>query len=793
MKNYLYKGWVKIVAMVLCSASAVAALALLVLLIFLGKNGYYFGGDKDMRDSLYHSTGDAYSAQLLDNAQIIGGSASKNNMLNLTGNTGAAISAQVADMPQDPYAMFADSKRFKYGVVRCRGSVEDVDLSDEKNWIYKSPGFDGEYSYFFEGMDGGNYRYDVSSAFKAALYGAYCDSYSQYVHSSSELYSDFVNEVIDKSHKLGYDSKCMCDFYVYTDRKIDKNFLFIVPRDENLLLWCESIQLPDDKEIADGAEVYLGFTTTEGDYTREYIYGSENTESITKGTINLIREVSGGVVGTEEDETPYSLYYDFYEDHGADNIYVLYDLVESDGETVTSDGLMTASQRLDAGFYEADILIDRLLGLAKNAIALLVISFIIALALFIYLCIACGRRADGSVGVLRKIDHLPIEIYTAGVCIIGMAGMAIIVTAGEDAFEYYPAGFAITGCGFIAAALAFMSLAWLLSVIARCKAKSFKKTTLIYYIYNWVKKTVIGPMGNMSENWTPAVRAMIIAAVYVVAQIIIMLWTYDRSRPVLGTFLLIVLGGAAGFGLLKLAERLTRVSDAALDRAMKSEHLKTELITNVSHDIKTPLTSIISYVDLLQKENIEGEKAKEYLEVLARQSGKLKRLIEDLIEASKASSGNLEINLDSCDASVLLSQVVGEFSEKLENAGVDVVVNDQNAGASIMADGRYLYRIFDNLMNNISKYALSGTRAYVDMEQIDGKLCITFKNISKAQLNISADELMERFVRGDRSRNTEGNGLGLSIAKSLTTAMGGDMDIHIDGDLFKVTVQFPVA
>ena len=297
-------------------------------------------------------------------------------------------------------------------------------------------------------------------------------------------------------------------------------------------------------------------------------------------------------------------------------------------------------------------------------------------------------------------------------------------------------------------------------------------------------------MGNMSENWTPAVWAMIIAAVYVVVQIIIMLWAYNWSKPGTGTFLLIVLGAAAGFGLLKLAERLTKVSDAALDRAMKSERMKTELITNVSHDIKTPLTSIINYVDLLQKEDIENDKAKEYMEVLSRQSARLKKLIEDLIEASKAQSGNLEVHMAQCDVGVLLAQVVGEYEEKCEKAGIDIVVDKPELATLIMADGRYLFRVFDNMLNNIVKYAMPGTRAYIDLRSEGTKTQIIFKNISRSQLNITSDELMERFVRGDAARNSEGNGLGLSIARSLTELMNGRMDLTVDGDLFKVTLTF---
>ncbi|MCQ2452734.1 MAG: ATP-binding protein [Oscillospiraceae bacterium] len=231
----------------------------------------------------------------------------------------------------------------------------------------------------------------------------------------------------------------------------------------------------------------------------------------------------------------------------------------------------------------------------------------------------------------------------------------------------------------------------------------------------------------------------------------------------------------------------------AVDQRLKSERMKTELITNVSHDIKTPLTSIINYAGLIEQEPCENPKIKEYTEVLSRQSVRLKRLLEDLVEASKASSGNLEVNLALCNAAVLVSQAAGEFEGKLSEAGLTLVTSVPDTPVHIMADGRRLWRVFDNLLNNARKYALSGTRVYLNLEQIGQRAVITLKNISREPLNVSAEELMERFVRGDQSRNTEGNGLGLSIARSLTELQGGSLVLSVDGDLFKAMVSFPVA
>ncbi len=244
------------------------------------------------------------------------------------------------------------------------------------------------------------------------------------------------------------------------------------------------------------------------------------------------------------------------------------------------------------------------------------------------------------------------------------------------------------------------------------------------------------------------------------------------------------------------AENINNINDGiakAVEERMKSERFKTELITNVSHDIKTPLTSIINYVDLLEKEEIENETAKEYVSVLSRQSARLKKLIDDLLEASKASTGNISVNLTQLELGILLSQALGEYDEKFSNSNLQVVLNKTDDLLLVMADNRHIWRVFDNILNNIAKYAQPNTRVYIDAKR-NGKMAeISFRNISKDPLNISGDELMERFVRGDSSRNTEGSGLGLSIAKSLTEVQKGNLNIEIDGDLFKVRLAFSLS
>ena len=229
----------------------------------------------------------------------------------------------------------------------------------------------------------------------------------------------------------------------------------------------------------------------------------------------------------------------------------------------------------------------------------------------------------------------------------------------------------------------------------------------------------------------------------------------------------------------------------AVEEQMKSERMKTELITNVSHDIKTPLTAIVSYVDLLKQEPMPNEKAKEYLDVLDRQSARLKKLTEDLVEASKATTGNLSVDLQPTDVNVFLGQTTGEYEERLAAKQLTLCLTPAEGTPRISADGRLLWRVFENLFSNIQKYAQPGTRVYLTCQATDEQVTITFRNISAEPLNISADELMERFVRGDASRNTEGSGLGLSIARSLTQLQHGTFALAVDGDLFKAILTFP--
>ena len=219
--------------------------------------------------------------------------------------------------------------------------------------------------------------------------------------------------------------------------------------------------------------------------------------------------------------------------------------------------------------------------------------------------------------------------------------------------------------------------------------------------------------------------------------------------------------------------------------------MKTDLITNVSHDIKTPLTSIINYVDLLKRLNIQQEPARGYIDILDGKSQRLKQLTDDLVEVSKITSGSIVLNKERLNLTELVNQAIGEFSERMEECRLQIVFEENDLPAFIYADSSRMWRVAENLFNNICKYAMEGTRVYIDMWKQDGRVGASIKNISSQQMNIRPDELTERFIRGDSARTTEGSGLGLSIAKSLVQVQGGSFEIQLDGDLFKVVISFP--
>lgn len=465
----------------------------------------------------------------------------------------------------------------------------------------------------------------------------------------------------------------------------------------------------------------------------------------------------------------------------------------------------------------------------KNLLPLgMVLFFAVALWMLVLLMTTAGHRVETEGITAGWLDRIPMDLMFIIAFVLECIPVAVIgiVVDGMDNRQH-PV-FTITVVAIAAFAFCLIGLRWLMTVAVNVKLGHWWHNTLIYKLFHvikaWWGRTRLDIRAiRRTIRWD--IRIWILFGVFVLFELFGLIVFDARGDLVLVWFCEKVLFGFLLFQILKHyaklknsvvqmaegdmnvqidtkgmpldfeehGEALNKISSGmttAVTERIKSERMKTELITNVSHDIKTPLTSIINYVDLLQKEQIENDKAKEYLEVLDRQAKRLKKLIEDLIEASKAATGNIKFQMESVNARMILNQSIGEFEERLEQNDITVVSKVPEEDVYVWADNRYLWRVFDNLMNNIVKYAQPGTRAYVDMIKADGTITFTFRNTSKNELNISAEELMERFVRGDASRNTEGNGLGLSIARSLTESMDGKMDLAIDGDLFKVILTF---
>ena len=460
-----------------------------------------------------------------------------------------------------------------------------------------------------------------------------------------------------------------------------------------------------------------------------------------------------------------------------------------------------------------------------------VVSLILTVCLFIFLMCAAGHRRNSDEVRENPLDRIPYDLFgiiVGGIeVLLGCLLTGVILLEANDLFALFVLGSIVV---YIPAALVL--LGFFMSTATRIKTGRIWRNTvvwkvllLIFRFLRWIgrgissffrnlgliRKTVIILAGLLVGNLILSGMAndggvallMIIVECPVLCVLII--W-YAISLRKLQKGVQEIANGNLEYQIDRkhlppacaaTADELNRIGEGlsrAVDERMKSEHFRAELITNVSHDIKTPLTSIINYVDLIKKQGVTEEPLVGYVDVLDRQSARLKKLVEDLVEASKASSGVLTVELFPCELGVLLGQLEGEYKERLEAVNLTLCVRCPEAPLTVMADGRHLGRVFDNLMTNIIKYAQPGTRVYVDAtNRPDGYAVITFRNTSGAPLNIPAEELMERFVRGDVSRHTEGSGLGLSIVQSLTELQKGTMTLTIDGDLFKVQLAFPLV
>ena len=449
-----------------------------------------------------------------------------------------------------------------------------------------------------------------------------------------------------------------------------------------------------------------------------------------------------------------------------------------------------------------------------------IITAVLCIALLVFLMASMGKTPDGV--KLRGIHRVPVDLFLAA-ALAAILFLANYSGGAGNLLLYNPLWTWILPSTLMALWIGFVALLTFCTLAARFRAGKWWRNSIIYIVCRFVYRAVRGFVRALPIAW----KGILVYAVVVLVNFFGML-LICLSGSFFQLLVLVALDIAGLYFVIRIMRQLKALQTAAqklaagdlnytvdtekmypvlkehgdnlnavsigMNRAvnerMKSERFKTELITNVSHDLKTPLTSIVSYVDLLKKEPIESESAQEYIDVLDRQSQKLKKLTADLVDASKASSGALPVNLEKIDLGELLRQSAGEYTEKFAAAAITPVLNVPEGETYVTADGRLLWRVLDNLLGNAVKYAQSGTRLYLELVQDETETVLTLKNISREPLNIPAEELMERFVRGDGSRHTDGSGLGLSIAKSLMELMGGKLALTLDGDLFKAALVF---
>ncbi len=472
-------------------------------------------------------------------------------------------------------------------------------------------------------------------------------------------------------------------------------------------------------------------------------------------------------------------------------------------------------QQYDDEFYDGASYFEFLYSNRYLIIGLTIAAALLFLIDLVWLIYSSGHDVHYEGYHLNWVDTIPLDVVT---CIYGAIAGLFGILAMNLSFDFYynfrqPLFLICIFATLIISGLCI--LGWIITFAKRCKVGRWWENTVIYMILKFIVNYVQG----IRMIW----KAIIVVAVYFVLNTYVLFdYPYYKTRLVFTILHGLLLAGVLwwlsnaqkikdhtekiskgdyetidskymSFDLKEHLRNIDSIQDGletAVEKHLKAERLKTELITNVSHDIRTPLTSIINYVDLLQKEHTPEEEAK-YLEVLDRQSQRLKKMTDDLIEASKASTGNIAANLTRINVREIIDQSLAEYSEKFEMSGLEIITSITDDNMTVMADGTLLWRILNNLYSNINKYAMPNTRVYIDAVEEDNDVLISVKNISKDQLNISSEELMERFVRGDSSRHTEGSGLGLNIARSLAEIMNGSLNLVIDGDLFKIELRLP--
>lgn len=471
--------------------------------------------------------------------------------------------------------------------------------------------------------------------------------------------------------------------------------------------------------------------------------------------------------------------------------------------------------------YDAQTEYTKLHPWIKISIVAALVSLMGWILTLVYLTLAAGHQEGETEIRLNPLDKVKTELLVAGFVLITSE---LIILMGRASTKSWDVSGLLVASGTISFVIDTMFLIFYLSMVRRLKAEVMWENSLVCWLGKGLEKTF--------RERTVTVRVLLLFAGHMLVCFVLAVGAFHYNN-LYCLLALLMFSGAEAYGILrksvehyqilqgveeiaegalgakidvddlhgedkKLAEAINNIGTGllhAVDDSTKNERMKADLITNVSHDIKTPLTSIINYVNLLKMEHIENERVNNYVRVLEEKSQRLKQLTEDLVEASRISSGNVKLEMQKIDIVELVYQTGGEFNEKFEDKELTIVTKIPQKAIYILADGRQLYRVIENLYNNVAKYALEKTRVYVDVQAGTEKVLFSIKNVSEKSLateNSNVEDLTERFIRGDSSRTTEGSGLGLSIAKNLTVLMGGQFDIGVDGDLFKANIVFPV-
>lgn len=592
--------------------------------------------------------------------------------------------------------------------------------------------------------------------------------------------------------------------------KENSNYFFTITDAEGTVLLSN---YTDDYQFSDATSYNLSWDQQVKRETKDFA-----TEDEADAYLQALYEQYGA------DSISYNEGWSYIDTHGQERYLLEVEYrVSSKTERVTITGYVRSNLEAKDKFYYRLHWLDKLINARSWLIAIAIVSLVLMLALLVFLLASAGHR-EGEDGIqLTGFDRIPLDLLL--VCYIALGSFAVMV--GGDAVGWEEV---LLYGGVILLCWAPLALLFLMSFASRVKAGTLWKNNVIYWLLTKIKKFLLwlwhgicyvvralplywkvgvfwlalsfvemifvlsGDVGGTATFWFLEKLVLTAALILIV---ISMCRLKEGAKRIAAGEVDYTVDLTHMFGDFKVhGEDLNSIRNglqAAVDERVKSERMKAELITNVSHDIKTPLTSIVNYVDLLKKEELGSDAAREYVDVLERQAQRLKKLTEDLVEASKASTGNIPVNLERTDLNVLLAQAAGEFTDRFSAQNLELRVTSAQEQISVMADGRLLWRVFSNLMSNIGKYALEGTRVYLTTEVQHGRAIVSFKNISRYPLNVSGEELMERFVRGDKSRSTEGSGLGLSIARSLTELQGGVFDIVVDGDLFKATISFAMV